>query len=347
MDSQILTEPQSDVYVLQTDEIPWERVSIAPMMDITDRRFRHFMRLLNTRVRLYTEMIVCHAIVRGDRERLLAYDASQHPVVLQLGGDDPQIMAEAARIAEAHGYDGIDINCGCPSTRVESGNFGVCLMRSPQLVAQIVGSIRATVKIPVSVKCRIGITGEFSEAGLAGFAQSVFDAGANLLTVHARTATIGGLSIVEAGVKNASLSPKQNREIPPLQYEVAYDMKRQFADKTIEINGGIKTRADILAHLERVDRVMIGRLAHEDPYFFLSPNKAAPSSRLEILEAMAEYAVQNERDDLSAAKFFSNMLNIFHGIPGARFARRFLSEQGRNLSPLNAVTALRAQRIIE
>jgi hypothetical protein len=176
-----------------TAVFPWHQVTIAPMMDITDRRFRYFMRQINSRVRLYTEMIVCHAIVRGDRQRLLEYDASQHPVVLQLGGDDPRLMAEAAAIAEGFGYDGIDINCGCPSTRVESGNFGVCLMRSPDLVAQIVAAVKKRVTMPVTVKCRIGITGEFSEETLARFAREVFAAGADSLTVHARTATIGGL----------------------------------------------------------------------------------------------------------------------------------------------------------
>ncbi len=344
------TESQAEAAESRADAALWDRVSIAPMMDITDRRFRYFMRLLNSRVRLYTEMIVCHAIVRGDRERLLAFDTSQHPVVLQLGGDDPQIMAEAARIGEAYGYDGIDINCGCPSNRVESGNFGVCLMRSPDLVARIVVAIRAAVKIKVSVKCRIGITGEYSEKSLHSFAQSVFDAGVDTLTVHARTATIGGLGVAhgaEPGTKTGALSPKQNREIPPLQYDVAYALKQRFPGKPIEINGGIKTVQAIRSHLQHVDRVMIGRLAHEDPYFFQFQEEAAATSRIEILEAMAEYAARHEKPEMSAAKFFSNMLNLFHGIAGARLVRRYLSEQGRGLSPQKAVAGLREQQIVD
>jgi len=325
--------------------LPWHLVSIAPMMDITDRRFRHFMRLINPRVRLYTEMIVCHAIVRGDRERLLQYDASQHPVVLQLGGDDPQLMAEAAAIAEGFGYDGVDINCGCPSSRVESGNFGVCLMRTPDLVAQIVSAVNARVSMPVTVKCRIGITGEFSEERLVAFAQGVFAAGADSLTVHARTATIGGLGPVDGNdevKKIVALTPKQNREIPPLQYDVVYRLKDLMPQRLIEINGGIKTPAAVLEHLQKVDRVMIGRLAHEDPWFFFEPVSGGPESRWQVLQAMAEYASRFERPDISASRFFGNMLNLFHGIHGARQIRRFLSEEGRTLSPAAAVSALAA-----
>ncbi|AFM12806.1 tRNA-U16,U17-dihydrouridine synthase [Turneriella parva DSM 21527] len=328
---------------------PWSRVSIAPMMDITDRRFRYFMRLINPKVRLYTEMIVCHAIVRGDRQRLLEYDASQHPVVLQLGGDDPQLMAEAAAIAEGFGYDGIDINCGCPSTRVESGNFGVCLMRSPDLVAQIVSAVKNRVAIPVTVKCRIGITGEFSEDTLARFAGGVFAAGADSLTVHARTATIGGLRNADdtlGETRFAALTPKQNREIPPLQYDVVYRLKDLMPARTIEINGGIKTREAIQAHLQKVDRVMLGRLAHEDPWFFYEPAAGGVETRWQVLDKMAEYASRYEKPDLSASRFFTNMLNLFHGIPGARHVRRFLSEEGRTLTPAAAVHALQAAGVV-
>lgn len=319
------------------------------MMDITDRRFRYFMRLINPKVRLYTEMIVCHAIVRGDRQRLLEYDASQHPVVLQLGGDDPQLMAEAAAIAEGFGYDGIDINCGCPSTRVESGNFGVCLMRSPDLVAQIVSAVKKRVAMPVTVKCRIGITGDFSEDTLAHFAGGVFAAGADSLTVHARTATIGGLRSADethGETRFAALTPKQNREIPPLQYDVVYRLKDLMPARTIEINGGIKTREAIQAHLQKVDRVMLGRLAHEDPWFFYEPAVGGVETRWQVLEKMAEYASRYEKPDLSASRFFTNMLNLFHGIPGARHVRRFLSEEGRTLTPAAAVHALQAAGVV-
>lgn len=311
------------------DSVAWERVSIAPMMDITDRRFRYFMRLLNSKVRLYTEMIVAHAIVRGDRNRLLQFDATEHPVILQLGGDDAQLLAEAARIGVEFGYDGIDLNCGCPSDRVESGNFGVCLMRTPVQVAGIVARLSSSVKVPVSVKCRIGITGEESEEGLHKFAKMVFDAGAASLTVHARTATLGGFS------------PKQNREIPPLNYDIVYRLKETFPEKQIEINGGIKTFGAIANHLEKVDRVMIGRLAHEDPAFFSETGPMDAEPRFAILERMAEYAERFEKPDHTASKFFTNMLNIFHGVPGARIARRYFSEEGRHLSPAQAVQGCR------
>jgi tRNA-dihydrouridine synthase A len=314
-------------------DIPWEKISIAPMMDITDRRFRYFMRLINPRVRLYTEMIVCHAIVRGDRNRLLQFDAAEHPVVLQLGGDNPQLVAEAAKIGEDFGYDAIDLNCGCPSDRVESGNFGVCLMRTPDQVAEIVTTIHKAVKIPVSVKCRIGITGEESEVGLLNFATTVFAAGATSLTVHARTASLG------------NLSPKQNREIPPLEYDVVYHLKEKFPQRPIEINGGIKTREQIQSHLEKTDRVMIGRLAHEDPFFFATGN-TGPEARLNILEQMAEYASRNEKPEITASRFFANMLNTFHSLPGARHARRFLSEEGRHLTPAAAIAGLKARSAV-
>lgn len=325
----------------------WQKVSIAPMMDITDRRFRYFMRLINSKVRLYTEMIVAQAIVRGGqsgrmppgassqegvrehRNRLLRFDPSEHPVILQLGGDDAASLAEAARIGVDFGYDGIDLNCGCPSDRVESGNFGVCLMRTPDQVAGIVAAIGSAVKVPVSVKCRIGITGEESEEGLHKFANMVFDAGAASLTVHARTATLGGLS------------PKENRQIPPLDYEMVYRLKEKFREEEIEINGGVKTREAIAGHLEKVDRVMIGRLAHEDPAFFSESGPMDTGMRFAILGRMAEYAERFEKPGYTAAKFFTNMLNIFHGVPGARLARRYFSEEGRHLSPGQAVLGCR------
>lgn len=307
----------------------WKRVSIAPMMEITDRRFRYFMRRINPHVRLYSEMIVAHAILKGDRNRLLRFEVCEHPVVLQLGGDDPTLMAEAAHTGEGFGYDAIDINCGCPSERVESGCFGVTLMRDPQRVAAIVAAVRAKVKIPVSVKCRIGITGEESEEKLEAFAAQVFSAGAAWLTVHARTATLGGLS------------PKDNRTIPPLCYDWAYRLKEKFPDKTIELNGGIRSYDAMDECLTKIDRVMLGRLAHENPCFFYSEGEASFEARFEILDQMAEYARREEDPTMSAARFFTNMLNVFHGLPGSRAVRRFLSEEGRSLSPWEAVDKLK------
>ncbi len=290
------------------------------------------MRLINPKVRLYTEMIVCHAIVRGDRKKLLQFDAAEHPVVLQLGGSDPSLMAEAAKVGEEFGYDGIDVNCGCPSDRVGNGNFGACLMRQPKLVAEIVAAITGAVKIPVSVKSRIGITGEESQEKLFSFAEGAFAAGASLLTVHARTATLEGLS------------PKENRTIPPLHYDWAYAVKERFPQRAIEINGGIKTHADVAAHLEKMDRVMLGRIAHEDPWFFSQNPSASVAERLAVLERMAEYAARHEVRDITAARFFNNMLNIFHALPGSKALRRFLSEDGRALSPASAVAKIAAMR---
>jgi len=310
--------------------IPWEKISIAPMMDITDRRFRYFMRLINPHVKLYTEMIVAQAVTRGNRNEILRYDSAEHPVVLQLGGSDPQEMAAAAQIGEDFGYDGIDVNCGCPSDRVGNGNFGACLMRDDERVAGIVAAIVAAVKVPVSVKCRLGITGEESEEKLLSFARKIFAAGASHLTVHARTATLGGLS------------PKENRSIPPLRYDWVYRLKSHLPQHEIEINGGIRSREDILGHLDQVDGVMLGRLAHEDPFFFYAGSAAdTVGVRFGILDQMAAYAEQNEQPDVSAARFFANMLNLFHGLPGSRRIRRFLSEDGRAVSPGQAVRQLK------
>ncbi|GAB4431138.1 MAG: tRNA dihydrouridine(20/20a) synthase DusA [Turneriella sp.] len=308
---------------------PWEKVSIAPMMEITDRRFRYFMRLINSRVRLYTEMIVAQAILRGDRDRLLRFDAAEHPVVLQLGGSEPSDMVAAARIGEEYGYDGIDVNCGCPSDRVGSGKFGACLMRDDDRVAEIVAALVHSVQKPVSVKCRLGITGEESEEKLHRFAEKIFAAGASRLTVHARTATLGGLS------------PKENRSIPPLRYDWVYRLKSHLPQREIEINGGIRSKKDILNHLAHTDGVMLGRLAHEDPFFFYSGTaEDSLSARLSILGQMADYAALYEEREITAARFYQNMLNLFHGLPGSRRIRRFLSEQGRSLSPRQACQQL-------
>lgn len=317
---------------MRTAVVPWKKVSIAPMMEITDRRFRYFMRLINPHVRLYTEMIAAQAIIRGKRHRLLQFDNTEHPVVLQLGGSDPEEMAEAAHIGQEFGYDGIDVNCGCPSDRVGSGNFGACLMRDDARVADIVARIVGSVRIPVSVKCRLGITGEESEEKLLHFAQRIFAAGACRLTVHARTATLGGLT------------PKENRSIPVLRYDWVYRLKSHLSWCAIEINGGIRSKQEILDHLLYTDGVMLGRLAYEDPFFFYAGTGGdSLAVRLQILEQMAEYAAQNEEPGVTAARFFSNMLNLFHGLPGSRRIRRFLSEQGRRLSPAQAYRQLAAE----
>ncbi|MCX7631840.1 MAG: tRNA dihydrouridine(20/20a) synthase DusA [Turneriella sp.] len=308
--------------------IPWPRVSIAPMMDVTNSRFRYFLRLLNPDVLLYTEMTVARAILHGDRRRILYLTPEERPVVLQLGGNDPQEMAEAARIGAEFGYDGIDINCGCPSDRVGNACFGVMLMRSPERVAEIVDAIKSKVDLPISVKCRLGITGEESEEKLLNFASLVFAAGATKLTVHARTATLG------------TLSPKQNRSVPPLHYDWVYRLKQYFPKKVIEINGGIRTEEQILNHLAFTDRVMLGRLAQENPVFF-ADRPLSLAERLEIFLRMADYAERHENPATTAARFFATMLNFFSGFPGARRIRQFLSEEGRRLTPKAACQMLR------
>ena len=229
------------------------RFSVAPMMDWTDRRCRAFHRLLTRHARLYTEMVTADAIVFGPRERLIGFDATEHPVALQLGGADPGRLAEAARIGADFGYDEINLNCGCPSDRVQSGRFGACLMREPALVAEGVAAMKAAVKIPVTVKCRIGVDDQEPAEALFAFAEAVKAAGADGLIVHARKAWLEGLS------------PKDNRTVPPLDYGLVYALKKAHPGWPIALNGGVQTLDAARAHLAHVDGVMIGRAAYQNP----------------------------------------------------------------------------------
>jgi tRNA-dihydrouridine synthase A len=230
------------------------RFSVAPMMDWTDRHCRVFHRLLTRHARLYTEMLTTPAIVHGDRARLLGFDASEHPVALQLGGSDPRELAESARIGEGFGYDEINLNVGCPSDRVKDGRFGACLMAEPELVASCVAAMKRAVKIPVTVKCRIGIDDQDPEVSLDRLARAIVAAGSDALIVHARKAWLSGLS------------PKENRDIPPLDYDRVYRLKRAMPDVPIIINGGIASLAEAKAHLAHVDGVMLGRAAYQEPW---------------------------------------------------------------------------------
>src|ERR1700727_224585 len=232
---------------------PW-RFSVAPMMDWTDRHCRFFHRILTRRARLYTEMVTADAVVFGPRERLIGFDAFEHPLALQLGGADPRRLAEAAAIGADFGYDEINLNCGCPSDRVQSGRFGACLMREPALVADCVATMRAAVDVPVTVKCRIGVDEQDAYADLHRFVETLTQTGLSTLIVHARKAWLHGLS------------PKENREIPPLDYSRVYQLKREFPKLTIVINGGITSGDAVHAHLQSVDGVMLGRAAYHDPY---------------------------------------------------------------------------------
>ncbi|MBN8980598.1 MAG: tRNA dihydrouridine(20/20a) synthase DusA [Rhizobiales bacterium] len=298
---------------------PW-RFSVAPMMDWTDRHCRVFHRLLSRRARLYTEMLTTPAIVHGDRERLLAFDASEHPVALQLGGSNPQELAEAAKIGEGFGYDEINLNVGCPSDRVRGGNFGACLMAEPKLVAQCVAAMKAAVKIPVTVKCRLGIDDQDTEVALSDLAHGVIDAGADSLAVHARKAWLSGLS------------PKENRDIPPLDYDRVYCLKIAMPNVPIAINGGIPSIAAAKDHLAHVDGAMLGRAAYQEPWRLLSVDpelfgEDAPHATMhDAIEALMPYIEREMSRGTRLHAITRHLVGAYHGVPGARAFRRYLAE---------------------
>ncbi|MEX0644655.1 MAG: tRNA dihydrouridine(20/20a) synthase DusA [Parvularculaceae bacterium] len=303
------------------------RFSVAPMMDGTDRHCRYFHRLLTKRARLYTEMIVADAIVRGDAERHLAFDPSEHPVALQLGGSDAKRLADAAKAGEDFGYDEANLNVGCPSDRVQSGAFGACLMRTPTLVADCVAAMRAAVKIPVTVKCRIGVDDQDPNESLFGFVDEVARTGCDVFIVHARKAWLDGLS------------PKENREIPPLDYDIVKRLKRERPGLTIILNGGVASLDEAQGHLEAVDGVMLGRAAYNEPMmladvderiFGEKPRAIAPE---EAARAMIPYVRRMARQGVRSHHVTRHMLGLFHGRPGARAWRRALSEYGASAGP--------------
>jgi tRNA-dihydrouridine synthase A len=296
------------------------RFSVAPMMDWTDRHCRVFHRLLTRRARLYTEMLTTGAIIHGDRRRLLSFDASEHPVALQLGGSNPRDLAEAARIGEDFGYDEINMNVGCPSDRVKGGNFGACLMAEPQLVAECVAAMKQAVRIPVTVKCRIGIDDQDPEVALDTLSRAVIAAGSDALVVHARKAWLNGLS------------PKENRDIPPLDYDRVYRLKAALPDVPVVINGGITSIAAAKQHLDHVDGAMLGRAAYQEPWRLLSVDpelfsEAAPHATMhDAIEALMPYV---ERELAAGTRLHSitrHLVGAFHGVPGARAFRRYLAE---------------------
>jgi len=294
-------------------------ISIAPMMDCTDRHDRYFLRLIAPDVLLYTEMITTHALIHGDVNYLLQYDSAEHPVALQLGGSNPSSLARCAKIGEDYGYDEINLNVGCPSSRVSSGRFGACLMREPQLVADCVSAMQAQVKLPVTVKCRIGVDDQDSYESLCHFIQLVADAGCKTFIIHARKAWLKGLS------------PKQNREIPPLRYEVVRQVKQDFPKLTIVINGGIKDVADIDAHLPSVDGVMIGRAAYSNPYLLAQiqskyfKNKDI-LSRHAVMEKFMPYISQQLQNGVKLTNMTRHILGLYQGQRGAAAWRRYLSQ---------------------
>lgn len=292
------------------------------MMDWTDRHCRVFHRHLTRRALLYTEMLTTGAVIHGDRQRLLGFDRCEHPVALQLGGSDPRELAEAARIGEAFGYDEINLNVGCPSDRVKDGRFGACLMAEPDLVARCVDAMKRTVAIPVTVKCRIGIDEQDPEVALDALAHAVVASGCDALIVHARKAWLNGLS------------PKENRDVPPLDYDRVYRLKRAMPGVTVIINGGIRGIEDAKAHLEHVDGVMLGRAAYQEPWRLLSVDReifgeAAPHATMQdALEAMMPYIEQQLARGTRLHAITRHFVGAFHAVPGARAFRRDLAEQG-------------------
>ncbi|MGQ0681867.1 tRNA dihydrouridine(20/20a) synthase DusA [Bradyrhizobium sp.] len=298
------------------------KFSVAPMMDWTDRHCRVFHRLMSRRARLYTEMLTTGAILHGDRARLLAFDASEHPVALQLGGSSPADLAEAARIGEGFGYDEINLNVGCPSDRVKDGRFGACLMAEPSLVADCVAAMKRAVNFPVTVKCRIGIDDQDPESSLDTLASAVVAAGADALVVHARKAWLNGLS------------PKENRDVPPLDYGRVYRLKTALPDVPVIINGGIVGIEEAREHLAHVDGVMLGRAAYQEPWRLLAVDaelfgETAPyASMKDVFEAMEPYIVRELGSGTRLHAITRHFVGAFHAVPGARAFRRHLAEHG-------------------
>lgn len=299
---------------------PDRKLSIAPMMDRTDRHFRYFLRLISKHTLLYTEMITSRAIVHGDRNRLLDYSDREHPLALQVGGSDPAELSACTQIAEDMGYDEINLNVGCPSDRVQSGKFGACLMAEPELVAECINKMRQDVRIPVTVKTRLGIDDLDTYEHLAAFIQRTSATGCRTFIMHARKAWLNGLS------------PKENREIPPLEYEKVYQLKQDFPHLEIIINGGFTHMAEILNQFPHVDGVMIGRAAYHEPYLLAEADRvifndsARQHTRMEIMHEYTEYVEQQLMLGVPLHAMTRHILGLYQGQPGARAFRRHLSE---------------------
>ena len=295
-------------------------LSVAPMMDRTDRHFRYLMRQITRRTLLYTEMITTAAILNGDRQKLLGFSDLEKPLALQLGGDDPQQLAECARIAEDWGYDEVNLNVGCPSDRVQNGSFGACLMAHPDKVAQAVAAMQQAVSLPVTVKHRIGIDERDRYEDMAQFVRRVSEAGCRRFTVHARKAWLKGLS------------PKENRTVPPLRYQDVYRLKQEFPHLFIEINGGITSLNQIKEHHQQVDAVMIGRAAYDNPYLLATVDREiygeeiTPPKRHQVVEAMLSYIDQWVAGGLKLNSISRHMLGLFAGQPGTKAWKRHISE---------------------
>lgn len=309
-----------------------KKIAVAPMMDWTDRHCRYFLRLLSPSAELYTEMLAAVAVHHGDAERLLRFHAAEHPVAVQLGGSDPGLMAAAAARAAAEGYDAVNINVGCPSNRVQSARFGACLMASPALVAECYRAMVDAAGIPVSVKCRTGIDDRDSDAFLFDFVETLMNAGCRQFIVHARIALLSGLS------------PKENRHIPPLNYERVFRLKRVFPELTLVINGGLRSLQDVARCLARADGVMIGREAYRRPYFLAElaahlDSGFAPPSRREIVMRMLPYIRRELDDGVRLNSITRHLLGLFAGQPGARAWRRYLSQNAHRQNDSGVLSA--------
>tara|TARA_R110002072_G_scaffold43877_2_gene123184 strand:+ start:273 stop:1343 length:1071 start_codon:yes stop_codon:yes gene_type:complete len=317
---------ESQNNITKTDGNRSVRFSVAPMMDWTDRHCRYFLRLISGRALLYTEMVTTGAVLHGPRHRFLRYDSAEHPLALQLGGSDPEALHEVTAIADSYGYDEINLNVGCPSDRVQSGRFGACLMAEPLLVRDCLSAMARATRRPVTVKSRIGIDDQEDYQELARFIETVAESGCRSFTVHARKAWLQGLS------------PKQNREVPPLRYELVHRLKADYPELEIIINGGIATLDQAQQHLMdrqgvRLDGVMIGRAAYQSPYllaevdqrFFGAP--AAPPRREAVVQAFLPYVRAQMEQGVPLKSMTRHILGLFNGLPGARAWRRHLSEE--------------------
>ena len=296
------------------------RLSIAPMMDHTDKHFRYFMRLLSKHAVLYTEMITTGAIIHGDRKRFLDYNSIEHPLAIQLGGNNPKDLAECAHIAEAEGYDEVNLNIGCPSDRVQNGQFGACLMGNRQLVADCVDTIKGTVKIPVTIKTRIGIDDQDSYDFLHDFVDTTKQVGCDTYIIHARKAFLEGLS------------PKENRDIPPLHYDRVHQVKKDFPDLNITINGGFTKIEQITSQLQHVDGVMVGRASYQNPFMLAEADNIifekdrSLINRYEILQQFRNYAEKQTRQGVHIKNMTRHVIGLYQGQPGARRYRQLLSD---------------------
>jgi len=303
---------------MQKIELHNRRISVAPMMDWTDRHCRYFHRLLSSDALLYTEMVTSGAILHGDRDHLLAFNPEEHPLALQLGGSDPEDLARCTRIAQARGFDEINLNVGCPSDRVQKGRFGACLMLEPGLVRDCIQAMLDVADVPITVKCRLGVDEHESFDYFSDFLHTVAESGCTLFVVHARKAWLTGLS------------PKENREIPELRYDWVYRIKQERPAWTIVLNGGVSSAEEVATHLQKVDGVMLGRAAYHNPWILVEcqqhPDTDWQPQRPDIIRLMQDYCLRQTAQGVPIKHISRHMLGLFQGLPGARSWRRWISE---------------------